>query len=52
MTEIWSKIPLSERVTALELDSDTANGRAGIWMFAGNLFLRIIGAAWLIPESL
>ncbi|CAK8990182.1 unnamed protein product [Durusdinium trenchii] len=43
VTEIWSKIPLSERVTALELDSDTANGRAGIWMFAGNLFLRIIG---------
>lgn len=42
--ETWSKLPNSEKVTALELDADDLQG---IWMFAGNLFLRIIG----VPRS-
>jgi len=43
--ETWSKLPNSEKVTALELDAN--HDLQGIWMFAGKLFLRIIG----VPRS-
>eukprot|EP00439_Symbiodinium_sp_Y106_P039052 s2554_g4.t1 len=43
--EKWSKLAASEKVTALELDpsQEGLEGRVGLWMFGGNLFLRVVG---------
>ncbi|CAJ1342144.1 unnamed protein product, partial [Effrenium voratum] len=43
--ETWSKMPSSEKVVALELDPSHENsaGRSGLWIFGGDLFLRVVG---------